>query len=496
MGLLEKHGVEALFAGHVHNFWFHRHGATDCYLLPSTAFVRLDYSEMQRVAPEPGSEFGRDDRPKLGYAVVHVHEGGHLLEIVRTWGATAEAGSPEPVARRRVEPVHPRLNRRDGFGFDMRQNWMETVEIPPTGGLDEFDRKTARNDYPLMALWEMGVRRVRIPSRDLALPERARRLRDLRDHGHLFTLFTFGAPKARLRDLVARHGDLLASWEICLNVESLERDIADVGEAARSAGPPVHLSRLRSIAERRAEAGKYHHAIDQGFLADARDEMAALLARAELAGALAGFVFRATADRAPWEAVAEASAAAAGLGVAASVHLRMTGADPARETADDHGAAARVAEAVAAAAAFPNAVVFADTFIDFDRGYFPRRGALDRRFNPRPRLPRRALAQRRARRGRRRAVARARGRLPRRPLRRTAVGGRRARARPAGRRRGGDRCSVRRRPRLARRPDDRRDRPGRPGRRPRDPPRRADGRRRRSDPGPARGAAPAGRPRS
>ncbi len=384
LGLLEKHGVEALFAGHVHNFWFYRHGATDCYLLPSTAFVRLDYSEMQRVAPEPGSEFGRNDTPKLGYAVVHVHERGHLCEIVRTWGAVAEAGSPEPAAGRRIAPVHPRLNRRDGFGFDMRQNWMDTVEIPPTGGLDEFDRKAVRNDYPLMALWEMGVRRVRIPLRDLLLPERAERLRALHGHGQRFTLFTFGDPPARVRDLVARHRDLLSSWEIGLNFEALERDIAGVGDAARSAGVPVYLSRLRSTEEQRAEAGKYYHAINQGFLADEGDRMAALLARPELAGALAGFVFRLTMDMAPWEAVAGASGVAAGLGVAASVHLRMTGANPALETADDHAAASRIAEAVAAAAAFANVTVFADTFIDFDRGYFPRRGVLDRRFNPRP----------------------------------------------------------------------------------------------------------------
>ncbi|MGY8996474.1 MAG: metallophosphoesterase, partial [Alphaproteobacteria bacterium] len=93
-----------------------------------------------------------------------------------------------------VEPVHPRLNRHADFGFDMRQNWMEIVEIPPTGGLDEFDRKEVRNDYPLMALWEMGVARVRIPMRDLLVPERVERLAALLDHGHRFTLFTFGAP--------------------------------------------------------------------------------------------------------------------------------------------------------------------------------------------------------------------------------------------------------------------------------------------------------------
>ena len=93
LGLLEKYDVEAMFIGHVHNFWFNRYANTDCYLLPSTAFVRQDYSEMYRVRPGPNDEAGRNDTPKLGYFVVHVHEGGHLCEIVRTYGNVVEPES-------------------------------------------------------------------------------------------------------------------------------------------------------------------------------------------------------------------------------------------------------------------------------------------------------------------------------------------------------------------------------------------------------------------
>jgi hypothetical protein len=167
LGLLEKHAIEALFCGHIHNFWYNRHGVTECYLLPSTCFVRQDYAEMYRTQPGPDDEDGRNDSPKLGYFLVHVHENGHLCEIVRTYGETLAPDAPPDAAVERVQPVHPRLNRRQSLGFDMRQNWMEIVEIPPTGSLDEFDRKEVRNDYPLMALWEMGVRHLRVPLRDL-----------------------------------------------------------------------------------------------------------------------------------------------------------------------------------------------------------------------------------------------------------------------------------------------------------------------------------------
>ena len=61
----------------------------------------------------------------------------------------------------------------------------------------------------------------------------------------------------------------------------------------------------------------------------------------------------------------------------------MSGANPALETADDYLMVHRIAEAMAAVCAFDNVTVYADTFADNDRGYFPRQGVLDRLWNPR-----------------------------------------------------------------------------------------------------------------
>ena len=383
LGLLEAYRVEALFIGHVHNFWFYRYADTDCYLLPSTAFVRQDYSEMYRTPPTPDDEFGRNDKPKLGYFLVHVYERGHICEPVRTYGAVAQVGSPVKSPPIRIEPVHPRLNRYSDFGFDMRQNWMEIVEIPPTGGLDEFDRKEVRNDYPLLALWEMGVRKVRVPLRDLLLSENRERLRLLKAHGHEFTLFSFGDPAPHHRDLIAANQDIFTAWEIGMNWEVLERIVVGIGEIAHKVDIPVYLSRLRSIDEQRTEAGKYYHAINQGFTPEDKDQMAGLLARPEMQDAIAGFVFRLTMERTPWEAAEEAQIIAEELCVAASLHLRMSGANPALETNDEVVLVNRLAEAMAAAAVFNRVRIYADTLADNDRGYFPRLGVLDRRWNPR-----------------------------------------------------------------------------------------------------------------
>jgi len=384
LGLLEKHDIEALLIGHVHNFWFNRYANTDCYLLPSTCFVRQDYSEMYRAQPGPDDEGGRNDRPKLGFFIVHVHEGGHVVDIVRTYGQTVALDAPEVAPVERVAPVHPRLNRHASFGFDMRHDWTEIVEIPPTGGLDEFDRKEVRNDYPLMALWEMGVRKIRVPLRDLLVPQARERMREIKHHGLDYTLFTFGAPSARDVELIKQHQDLFSAWEIGFNKEVFERVVGGIGEGARAVDLPVYLSRLRSIDELRAEAGRYYHAINQGFLAADEPEMKELMARPELAGAIDGFVFRLTGDRRPWDVIAEAQGIAAGLGVAASVHLRMSGVSPADVYDDDHWASNRLAEAALAANCHDGVNVYGDTFIDIDRGYFARNGVLDRLNNPRP----------------------------------------------------------------------------------------------------------------
>src|SRR5262249_24209488 len=61
---------EGLFSAHVHNFWYDVIGETETYVLPSTCFVRHDYSEMYRI--EPGDQYGRNDTAKLGFGVLDI----------------------------------------------------------------------------------------------------------------------------------------------------------------------------------------------------------------------------------------------------------------------------------------------------------------------------------------------------------------------------------------------------------------------------------------
>ncbi len=187
--------VEAVFTGHVHNFWYDRVGSAELYMLPSTAFLRHDFSEFYRIAPQV--EFGRGDAAKFGYFVVDVFADGHVAQLVRTHGVKATAGSPSDAART-IHLAHPQTSSFDRVGVELRHPWTERRQISATGGVQEFGRKWARNDYPLLALWEMGVRLAKVPDIDLAEAESSRRMALMAGMGQHYIVTCIGAPKVAL----------------------------------------------------------------------------------------------------------------------------------------------------------------------------------------------------------------------------------------------------------------------------------------------------------
>ena len=378
LGLIDRHSAEAQFSGHVHNFWYNRYGVTDCYALPSTAFVRQDYAEIYRASPPPETEGGRSDLAKLGYFLVQVHESGHICQWVRTFGEIAEPDSPAIPPKDRITAIHPLENPNTRFGFDMRQNWLEIVEIPPSGALDEFDRKRTRNDYALMALLEMGVRRVRIPARDLYDPDHRRRLDDCARLGMLFTLFSFGIPDQRLLKAVSEARGLIDNWEIGHAVDDLPAAAEAAASTAKDSGVSLYLSKIRSKADMKQSGEKDYHMISHGFIPAEQEKIAAM---AEL-DIIQGVVFRVDGEISPWSAAREIAALCRRLRIKASLHIRMTLGKPGEVQSDDDWVANRVAEALSAAAAFGDLHLYPDTFADVDRGYFRRHGVVDRFYNP------------------------------------------------------------------------------------------------------------------
>ena len=160
---IAKPPVEAVFAGHVHNFWYDRAGEAEMYLLPSTAFLRHDFSEFCSVAPAADSEFARGDAAKFGWFRVDVFDEGHVAYAVRSHGRRCGPGEI-PDVRPRRHLAHPKTSGFDNVGVELRHPWAEVMQITATGGGAGVGRKWARNDYPLLALWEMGCGSPRCPT--------------------------------------------------------------------------------------------------------------------------------------------------------------------------------------------------------------------------------------------------------------------------------------------------------------------------------------------
>jgi hypothetical protein len=364
--------VEAVFSGHVHNFLFNHYDGADLYVLPATGFVRPDYSELASVPPE--LENGRDDPAKLGFFVVEVTPDGHDVRPVRTHGAT-------PPGRSQALPLNVSLapDWVSPIGVTLRHDWMAARAFP-TAGLDEFRRKTVRNDSTLLALWEARVAHVRIPIGDVTTAEGVVRLRHLTARGMRFTVRSAGIPDAATLAAIEAISDLEIRWELVVPPGDFAAALDAVAAADLPAGLRRAIGPVVPIGSSSAD-----HFVSSGFSALGDRHLDRWLAL-DPRGVMQELVFRAMPSDRVETVTAGAVDLAGGVGREALVNVELPRASESRRFDDDAAVAERVAEAAKAALQHPDARVFLDGFMDHDRGYYPRHGLIDRRYNPRPAL--------------------------------------------------------------------------------------------------------------
>ncbi len=370
LGLFERYAIEAYYAGHVHNFFFNRHGSTNCYVLPSPSFLRHDYHELFRV--EPGMKQGRHDAATLGYAVVDVHGEGHLNHAVRTYGRGLEIGETAPATENTLPPVHALQPNRRGVGLYLRQPWCDSADIPTPWGLDAFRRKRIRNDYPLMALWEMGVRDLRVPLDDLADPDAGARMAELAALGHRFTAYSYGMHQGAAAEALKTNGDTLVAWEVIAPVTSLVDMLAPM--AALKGSTPIVFNAHRAL----VEAFSSSH----GLQSDERGAVEALLAVDGAQEVIDGLVFGVAWQEALVPAMAAARRSVEGFDVKVAVHVQFAHRKPLGRDEIERHDANRIAEAVVGALASGDMTVYLDNFNGIDRGYYFSGGLVDRLYNP------------------------------------------------------------------------------------------------------------------
>jgi hypothetical protein len=210
------------------------------------------------------------------------------------------------------------------------------------------------------------------------------RMHVLQAAGYEFTVFSVGMPTPRVSETLADHYAFVATWEVIAPRHQLPHVIHGTQQIKQKVGVRVYLSTIDALADQhRDESAPFSHFPDHGFRLEEQDLLSTCITRHGAGEVIDGFVFCSNPDTAPWQSVQSVRQIITDLGVAAAVHMQLPRKDEGIIYADDRETSNRVAETLVAALTADDTEVFLDTFVDHDRGYYPRNGLLDRRYNPR-----------------------------------------------------------------------------------------------------------------
>jgi len=371
--LFKQYSVEAVFSGHVHNVFVGIHENTTYYSLPSMAFVRPEYSELATVGP--GDEFGRNDTAKLGFFLVSVFTDRHEILPVRTYGAgKLDAGMPQV----KLYQLAGETSRM--LGVTLRRGWGRRVELA-ADGLDEFQRKEAYRDALLIALFELGVTSLRVPFADLAKADVRQRLSDFVKLGFEFTVYSLGVPDERTLATIGAHGNLLVNWEIIFPEHAAPQLGAAIHRAQSVFPGQLFIAPVVPIKEDHGDGKTFQHFASHGFSSRQVDKAENWLVMIDNRIGDIGLTFRVSPWDEPIVTLREIDRQSKHVKL---INLQLPRLDEGVRFEDDDRLQSFMVDAYKASRTMVNTTVFLDTFVDSDRGYYPRNGLLDRRFNPRP----------------------------------------------------------------------------------------------------------------
>lgn len=373
LALVQRHRIEMLFAAHIHWAFYNEirsstidKSRTSFYTVPSVAFTRPGFSELFASPPPP--EQGRDDAGKLGFYLVRVMEESSRVHFVRTSGQT---GTPDTRLRllTRTTPDLP----ASPLGIVLHHPLSRQAETPSIW--PSAVRQPVRNDYPLLAALELGLRHLLVPVSDLADPLQRQRLGILRGQGVAVT--------ARL---LWRPGVALPGPEVLDGCDGLQIDVlgdpvphpelaTHLREWRQSSSLPVTLS---CVIPNWAVPGKQHNRSQIGFLPGQLAALGEWLATNDLA--VERVLCRMDASGESQTLLAQVQETdpirPAAVGAldwivdlpATSTGRRMNGA----------------AETLFSVAAQPGSRLFIEPFVELDRTMDVAEGLLDRLCNPSP----------------------------------------------------------------------------------------------------------------
>ena len=325
-----------------------------------------------------GSQQGRNDGAKLGHVTLEIYEHGHVAHYHRSYAECSKEGDPSapPVVLR----PHVKTTNIKNIFVDMRHAWTEELNVAPSGAVDEFRRKKARNDYPVMALWEMGLRGLRVPLQDLMDTATRRRMEIMFGVGHKFHIYRYGVPTKIEIETIKKHFSIIEELELVLGWETIDEQVSEIQFLKDETRLPIVLSRVNRNDASKTSGGKYNHLISHGCTIAEIPEITSFIRKNPLL--LDGFQYTIPRSVNPWNAGKELQLFKNDTNCKPTLYVKSTEASPAQRFDDEITNAIRFSEAVLSGIGFDIDIIL-DTFDDADRGYFTRTGLIDRRFNPR-----------------------------------------------------------------------------------------------------------------
>lgn len=219
---------------------------------------------------------------------------------------------------------------------------------------------------------------------DLVNKQIRNRMEMLATMGHRFTIFRFGIPSQNERNLLQLYSHLLEAFEIILPWNEVEKEVNNLQIFHKSMQVPLFLANIASSANQVQNGSKFTHYVSYGFRIENYEDFHNFLGSVESKKFADGFVFEIGWDESPCKALMKIDRYVKDSGIEAIANVRLASENPAEYLSDDICVANRVAETLLATSSTDNVKVFLDTFMDLDRGYFPRIGLYDRRYNRRP----------------------------------------------------------------------------------------------------------------
>lgn len=367
LDLTDRYSVEILFAAHVHMGVLDYYRKTRYFVARSTSFTRPGFSYMYTVGPL--EERGRNDTGKLGFYLVRIREEHTDIHFLRTEGAITV---PETADRQsKLVTCTPATFSKARVGVTLREMLTPTAEIPLSW--PNSIRQKLRNDYPLLACLEMGIKSIRTQWDDLEDTLQTQRLTLIRNEGVDITPTSIWSEKFNLLEQIQKHASQIDVWEIQSPGSTWPPQ--DCVTAIRKCNEESSLPlRLSAVIPGVKSAGKHFPRTRFGFLIQEIEQIDKHLVQENLQIQRLHCLLS---ESDSWKDLLKVHQMGPFQQVEA-IDFSLSFSD------DDLKNANCTAEALLALTLLPNSILYFDPLVDLDRSKDVNHGLIDRVCNPRP----------------------------------------------------------------------------------------------------------------